>query len=297
MPPEPRCLITRYRSSRSDPCVCTGTRAGVPALSDRLTGHAVPKPAESACQCPSPPPQHIVTRPTSLSERSSSCSSVVIRRAPVEPSGWPSAIAPPFTFTRSMSGSSSRRHAATTDANASLISTRSMSSIFIPLRSRSFFVAGIGPVSMITGSTPTVVWSTIRARGFSPSDSAFFRSMSSTAAAPSEICDELPAVILPSSLKAGFSSRQRLDARVRADALVGHVRVAVHRERHDLALEAALLGRLVRALVRAQADLVELRARDLPLVGDHLGGDPLRHEVVLLHHLGRPRASRPRRPT
>ncbi len=29
--------------------------------------------------------------------------------------------------------------------------------------------------------------------------------MSSTAAAPSEICEELPAVILPSSLKAGFS--------------------------------------------------------------------------------------------
>ena len=34
---------------------------------------------------PRPPPQHIVTRPVSLSERSSSCSSVVISRAPVEP--------------------------------------------------------------------------------------------------------------------------------------------------------------------------------------------------------------------
>ena len=80
-----------------------------------------------------------------------------------------------------------------------------MSPIFIPLRSSSLRVAGIGPVSMITGSTPTVVWSTIRARGLSPSASAFSRDISSTAAAPSEICEELPAVILPSSLKAGLS--------------------------------------------------------------------------------------------
>ena len=58
---------------------------------------------------------------------------------------------------------------------------------------------------MITGSTPTVVWSTIRARGFSPSASAFSRAISSTAAAPSEICELLPAVTLPSSLNAGFS--------------------------------------------------------------------------------------------
>src|SRR5690349_21908226 len=47
---------------------------------------------------PRPPPQHIVTKPTDLSERSSSCSRVVIRRAPVEPSGWPIAMAPPITF-------------------------------------------------------------------------------------------------------------------------------------------------------------------------------------------------------
>ena len=58
---------------------------------------------------------------------------------------------------------------------------------------------------MITGSTPTVVWSTIFARGVRPSCSAFSRVISSTAAAPSETCEELPAVILPSSLKAGFS--------------------------------------------------------------------------------------------
>ena len=80
-----------------------------------------------------------------------------------------------------------------------------MSSIVIPLRSSSLRVAGIGPVSMITGSTPTVVWSTMRARGVSPSAFALSADISSTAAAPSEICEALPAVILPSGLNAGLS--------------------------------------------------------------------------------------------
>ena len=74
----------------------------------------------------------------------------------------------------------------------------------MPLRSSSLRVAGIGPVSIITGSTPTVVWSTIFARGVTPSSAAFSALISSTAAAPSEICDELPAVTLPSCLKAGL---------------------------------------------------------------------------------------------
>ena len=77
-------------------------------------------------------------------------------------------MAPPLTFTRSMSGSSSRSQASTTELNASLTSIRSMSPIFMPLRSSSFLVAGMGPVSMMTGSTPTVVWSRIRARGRRP---------------------------------------------------------------------------------------------------------------------------------
>ena len=65
-------------------------------------------------------------------------------------------------------------------------------------------MAGIGPVSIITGSTPTVVWSTIFARGRTPSSAAFSALISSTEAAPSEICEALPAVTLPSGLKAGL---------------------------------------------------------------------------------------------
>ena len=62
----------------------------------------------------------------------SSCTSVVIRRAPLAPSGWPSATAPPFTFTLARSALVSRCHASTTLANASLISIRSISSSLQP---------------------------------------------------------------------------------------------------------------------------------------------------------------------
>ena len=76
--------------------------------------------------------------------RSSSLSSVAASLVPEAPSGWPSAIAPPFTLTLSMSGLSSFSQASTTEAKASLISTRSMSSMVIPARSSTFFVAGMG---------------------------------------------------------------------------------------------------------------------------------------------------------
>src|SRR4029078_3166918 len=55
---------------------------------------------------------------------------------PEQPSGWPRAMAPPLTLTFSMSGWCSFSHANTTDANASLISVRSIWSIVMPARSR-----------------------------------------------------------------------------------------------------------------------------------------------------------------
>jgi hypothetical protein len=59
-------------------------------------------------------------------------------------------------------------------------------------------VAGMTAVSMICGSLAATakVWK--RARGRSPSEDAFSSLMISTAAAPSEICDEVPAVTVPS---------------------------------------------------------------------------------------------------
>ena len=51
------------------------------------------------------PPAHIEISAVLPSRRSSSCSAVVISRDPVLPTGWPRAMAPPFTFTLSGSGS------------------------------------------------------------------------------------------------------------------------------------------------------------------------------------------------
>src|SRR5581483_1522527 len=190
-------IVDDHTRPRAGECECVLAPDAAPGARDDCD-LAVEQPHQIrsiSVAVPSPPPQHMVTSPRSPPLRSSSWRSVVRRRAPVDPSGWPSAIAPPLTFTFSTSGSSSRSHAAMTDANASLISIRSRSAIVIPFRSRILRVAGIGPVSISTGSTPTVVWSTMRARALTPSRSAFARDISSTAEAPSETCDALPAVI------------------------------------------------------------------------------------------------------
>ena len=65
-------------------------------------------------------------------------------------------------------------------------------------------MASIGPVSMSTGSTPTRQVSTTRARGVRPRAAAFSAVIISTAAAPSLICDELPAVCTPSGRATGL---------------------------------------------------------------------------------------------
>ena len=74
-----------------------------------------------------------------------------------------------------------------------------MSPAFFSTRS----VAGIGPVSMIVGSTPARAVATTRARGRSPRARARASDMMRSAAAPSEIWDELAAVTTPSGLKDG----------------------------------------------------------------------------------------------
>ena len=70
---------------------------------------------------------------------------------------------------------------------------------------RTLAVAGIGPSSIRVGSVPTAAVATMRARGLRPSSFAFSALITSTAAAPSEIWLELPAVIMPSGSKAGAS--------------------------------------------------------------------------------------------
>ena len=59
-------------------------------------------------------------------------------------------------------------------------------------------IAGTGPMPNRSGSTPAVANATKRASGVSPrSLRALGRLMTTTAAAPSLVCDELPAVTVP----------------------------------------------------------------------------------------------------
>ena len=76
------------------------------------------------------------------------------RRAPLIPSGWPMAIAPPFTFTFSGSSPSSRMTWRLCEAKASFSSTRSRSPASTPARASTLRTAGTGPMPMTRGSTP-----------------------------------------------------------------------------------------------------------------------------------------------
>ena len=99
-------------------------------------------------------------------------------------------------------------------------------------------MAGIGAVSIVTGSTPAVAKACSRASGRQPCRAATSEVVISRAAAPSEICEELPAVTTPSSRNDGAQPRQRLDRGPAPDALVG--RDVAHRR--QLAVEAARVG-------------------------------------------------------
>jgi hypothetical protein len=115
-------------------------------------------------------------------------------REPLEPSGCPKAMAPPSLFT--MSGSSPRRRMLARDwvANASLSSTAPRSPTLSPLRLSTFWVAGTGPMPMISGSQPAEAPSMMRARGVRPSRWIADSEATMMADAPSLREDELPAV-------------------------------------------------------------------------------------------------------
>ena len=77
-------------------------------------------------------------------------------RAPEAPIGWPSATAPPFTFTRSQSQPSASPSASAWAANASFASIRSKWPIETPIFFISFWTASIGAKNRSLGSPPPV---------------------------------------------------------------------------------------------------------------------------------------------
>ena len=90
-------------------------------------------------------------------------------------------------------------------ANASLISTRSMSAIVLPAIRRTLRTASIGPRPMISGVRPVAAVATMRASGVRPSSLALVSLMMTSAAAPSLSGQALPAVTVPSGRNTGFS--------------------------------------------------------------------------------------------
>src|SRR5208337_2631316 len=166
-------------------------------------------PADHTCSTtvamPWPIPIHIVATPSATPRRRISCVKVTISRAPEHPSGCPSATAPPFTLSRCSSILRSVLQARTCAPNASLISNRSMSPILSPARASALCVEGTGPHPIISGRSPATAVARIFAIGLTPSARARSALISSTAAAPSLNCEELPAVTWPSGLNEGLS--------------------------------------------------------------------------------------------
>mmetsp|Transcript_5920 Transcript_5920/g.23453 ORF Transcript_5920/g.23453 Transcript_5920/m.23453 type:complete len:214 (+) Transcript_5920:259-900(+) len=122
--------------------------------------------------------------------------------APVAPSGWPSAMAEPQTFSLFWSAPSAFAQEPGTDAKASLTSYKSMSDRESPVFASTFLVAGMGPSSITTGSEPASASPTMRARALAPLPClrrcSRPRSLTiMTAAAPSEICEAVPGVSTP----------------------------------------------------------------------------------------------------
>ena len=90
-------------------------------------------------------------------------------------------------------------------AKASLASTRSTSSIFMPAFSSAFLVLKAGPTPMMDGSSPAEAPTTNLAIGFTPSSFAFSSLITTIAAAPSLMPEAFAAVTVPSALNAGRS--------------------------------------------------------------------------------------------
>src|SRR5215217_1682172 len=208
---------------------------------------------------------HMQATPYRSPRRSSSFRSVAVTRAPVAPSGWPSEIPPPFGFTSSIRSLSpvSAANWSTTDANASLTSITPTSSQPIPAFASAFAHACGLPWSIRVGSTPARPKETKRARGSSPRREQAPSLATSTAAEPSTICDEFPAVTTPSGRNAGLSAAS-------ASAEVS---------RRGASSTAQAAGAVATAVVRLERIGVDVVARELPLLRDQLRRDALRDDL------------------
>ena len=151
-------------------------------------------------------------------------------------------------------------------------------------------MAGIGPVSMVIGSLPATAKEWNRARGVSPSDDGLGLAHDQDARGAvgdlRRVAGGDPAVL---GAEGRLQVGQRLDRGVGADALVGGDQlvgvvalVVLDGDRDDLPLEAALGRGLGGPLVRADRELVEVLAAEVPLLGDELGALALADQAAAL---------------
>src|SRR5262249_52981881 len=202
--PDPERSQLRRGAHRRAESYGVSTRAASSASPTRAlwkTGYR----ARTRVASPCPPPPHSAAAPSPPPRRRNSLTSVTTSRVPAMPIGWPSAIAPPLTFTTSSEMPRSCMAARPTAANASLISNRSMSETDLSTGSSARLMARDGCVRSDGSGPATMPKLTSSAMGVAPSSEAFSGLVTMTAAAPSEIWDALPAVIVPSLANAGFT--------------------------------------------------------------------------------------------
>src|SRR6266511_954580 len=154
---------------------------------------------------PWPPPPQSAAAPSPPPRRLSSSARVSASLAPDMPIGWPSAIAPPLTLTLSALTPRSRIDWMATDAKASLISIRSRSSTDSPALPNACRIALAGWDCSELSGPATLPCAPISASHSSPSSSALRLLITTTAHAPSEMGEDVAAVIVPSRVKAGLS--------------------------------------------------------------------------------------------
>ena len=123
-----------------------------------------------AAAAPSPGRRRRTAPPRRARRRGGAARSMSVSaiRAPDAPSGWPTAIAPPFTFTMSGLTPSSRMEATPTAANASLISMRSRSPTARPALPSAFLIAFDGWECRLLSGPATVPNAPTSARTVAP---------------------------------------------------------------------------------------------------------------------------------
>ena len=159
-----------------------------------------------------------------------------------------------------------------------------------------FLIALAGCYCSVESGPATTPCAPISTSQLSPSSSALALFITTTAAAPSEICDAEPAVIVPSLRNAGFSpaSDSAVVLARMPSSSVNSQRVALalrNLHRHDLVGEDAVLPRRSGPLMRPRGELVLLGAGELVdvvallgqrahrLVGEHVVQTVVGHVV------------------